>query len=469
MRSPISERWASALADSAAIWQVLLSCLTLGVVTFLGFELQVGLTTISCAYLLLVFAAALLFGFWQASLVSILAAACIDYFFAPPLFHFSISDPQDWISLATFEAFALLISRLSTKEHQSSSEAFLHRTSMEQLYELSRSSLLLDLRQPPGVQLVILIQRIFKLEGVVIYDANLLRQDVSGEWSEAQSNIAKECYFKGAPLDDLSSHTLARVLRGSTGLVGGIALRGMINPLAPDALAQLAALVIDRYQSFEKEELAETARKSEQLRAAVMDALAHEFKTPLSTVHTATSGLFEFGGLNNTQSDFVTIIDQQTSRMIALCTKLLLTAKLESGRMPLASNQVNVRNLIEELIAGLAKGGETTRILFSVEETATFVYADRGLLAMILSQYIDNAYKYSTPNTPIEIVVRKSYNEALFSVHNVGPGIPLEDREQIFDRFYRSRSHVDSVPGTGIGLSVMTGPAGQGIGLNFLC
>jgi two-component system sensor histidine kinase KdpD len=455
MQSPISARWATALASTSAIGQVLASCSALGVITFLGYQLQVGLTTISCAYLLLIFSAALLFGFWQASVVSVLAAACLDYFFTQPLFQFQITDPQDWVSLATFELSALLISRLSTKEHQSSSEAFLHRTSMEQLYELSRNSLLLDLRQPPGVQLVILIQRIFKLDAVALYDANLLREDASGEWGEAESNIAKDCYFAGTSLDDSSTHTSARPLRGSSGLVGGLALRGIISPLATDALAQLAALAVDRYQSFEKEELAETARKSEQLRAAVMDAMAHEFKTPLSTVHTATSGLLEFGGLNPAQAEYVSLIEQQTARMIALCNKLLMTAKLEAGRLPLASAQVNVRALIEELLAARTKDGENTLIQFSIEDPAAMVYADRGLLAMILAQYIDNAQKYSTPHTPIEIVVRKSYSEALFSVHNLGPSIPLEDREKIFDRFYRSQSHVDSVPGTGIGLSVV--------------
>lgn len=412
-----------------------------------------SLATISFADLLVVFCAALFFGFWQASVVSLLAVASLDYFFAQPLFHFSISDPQDWISLATFELSALLISRLSTKEHRSSTEATLHRTGMEQLYELSRTSLLLDLRQPPGGQLVVLIQRIFKIEAVALFDANLQREDVIGEWG--RSNSAKECFLSGSSIDDVDSGSWARVLRGGAGPVGGLAIRGNLNPLVVDALANLAALAVDRYQSFEKEELAENARKSEVLRAAVMDALAHEFKTPLSTVHTATSGLLEFGGLSIYQAELVAIIDQQTARMIALCTRLLLTAKLESGKLPLASAEVDVKGLIEEVLAEAAKSEDAQRFQVSVEDPKLTVCADRGLLGMILGQYLDNARKYSTPGTPIEIVARRSYTEVLFSVHNVGPHIPLEDRERIFDRFYRSSSHVDSVPGTGIGLSVV--------------
>jgi two-component system sensor histidine kinase KdpD len=79
---------------------------------------------------------------------------------------------------------------------------------------------------------------------------------------------------------------------------------------------------------------------------------------------------------------------------------------------------------------------------------------DRGLLATILAQYIDNAWKYSKPDTPIAVAARKSHTEVLFSVHNFGSTIRIEDRERIFDRFYRSPDRKDDVPGTGIGLSV---------------
>jgi signal transduction histidine kinase len=74
---------------------------------------------------------------------------------------------------------------------------------------------------------------------------------------------------------------------------------------------------------------------------------------------------------------------------------------------------------------------------------------------MILAQYIDNARKYSTPDTTISIAARKSHAEVIISVHNAGPTIRIEDRERVFDRFYRSTELKDSVPGTGIGLSVV--------------
>jgi two-component system sensor histidine kinase KdpD len=90
-----------------------------------------------------------------------------------------------------------------------------------------------------------------------------------------------------------------------------------------------------------------------------------------------------------------------------------------------------------------------------VEEPALSVCVDRALVAMILTQYIDNARKYSTPDTPIVVAARMSHAEMLISVHNVGSTIQIEDRERIFDRFYRAHDSKGSVPGTGIGLSVV--------------
>jgi two-component system sensor histidine kinase KdpD len=222
-----------------------------------------------------------------------------------------------------------------------------------------------------------------------------------------------------------------------------------------DALASLAAIAIDRHQSFEKEEKADAARRGEQLRAAVMDSLGHEFKTPLTTIQTASSGLLELGGLNTLQGDLAKLIDDEAVRLNELCVRLLLTAKLEAEQLGLQTNEVNIRELFAEVLAGRKAGESANRFDVDLEDGSLTVCADRGLLAMILAQYIDNARKYSASNTVITIAARKSQSEVVFSVHNFGSTIRIEDRERIFDRFYRAAEVKDSIPGTGIGLSVV--------------
>jgi two-component system sensor histidine kinase KdpD len=430
-------------------------CAVLAGLTYGGFVLQVNLLIISFIYLLVVVAVASLFGFWQATLISLLAVACLDYFFTQPILHFYMTDPREVVALGAFEITTIVISRLSAKELRSSRKAAAHRVEMEQLYELSRSSLLLDLRQPQGPQLVILIHRIFGARAVALFDMSLSRQDRMGNWDAGEEDVAKECYLRGARQDAVSTQTWRRVLRAGPSQVGALVVRGDLSSLVVDALASLAAIAIDRHQWFEKEERSETAQKGEQLRAAVLDALAHELKTPLTAVQTASSGLLEMGALNDRQCGLVTLINDEAIRLNDLCTRLLQTARLDTEHIGLEMNDVNILELISQVLLSQTGGWGRDRSRVTVDDPALTVRVDRGLLEMILAQYIDNARKYSAPGTPIEIAARKSHSEVHISVHNIGSTIRIEDRDRIFERFYRSPDTKDDVPGTGIGLSIV--------------
>jgi two-component system sensor histidine kinase KdpD len=245
------------------------------------------------------------------------------------------------------------------------------------------------------------------------------------------------------------------MLRSGRKCIGALVVRGKLSPLVVDALAALAAIAIDRHQSFESEDRAEAAKQSEQLRAAVMDSLAHELKTPLTAVQTASSGLLELGGLSEAQTELVTLIDDRAVRLNELCTRMLQTAKLDPIQVDLDTDEINVKKLISEVLAGGPSEMRRSRILVSVDDPALTMRVDRKLLGMILAQYVDNAQKYSNPDTPIEIAASKNHGEVLISVHNFGPPIRIEERERIFDRFYRSPEVKDAVPGTGVGLSVV--------------
>jgi two-component system, OmpR family, sensor histidine kinase KdpD len=440
---------------SRPLWRCLAGCSFLAVLTYAGYVLHANLTAISFTYLLLVLAMALFCGFWEASFVSVLAVGCLDYFFTPPVFQFDITDAQDWIALGSFEVAAVLISRLTARELRAAREASVFRAGMERLYELSRNSLLLDLRKPPGPQLVVLIQGVFAADAVALFDRNRASQDKVGDWKAGEENLAKEGYLEGVARDHPETRTYQRLLRIGSESVGALAVRGDLSPLVADALSSLAAIAIERHRSFEHEERAETVSKSEQLRAAVMDALAHEIKTPLTAVQTASSGLLELGGLTETQRGLITLIDGEATRLNQLCSRLLLTAKLEAHQVGLQITQVNVGELIADVLSDKATKADRNSVSVAVPDPTLTVSADRGLLAMMLAQYIENARKYSTPATSIDITARRSHSEVLISVRNWGPKIPIEDRERIFERFYRSPVQNNSVAGTGIGLSVV--------------
>jgi len=455
MTNPITPGWTQPPRRLRIVAQCVIATAVLALLTYAGFTVQINLLTISLLYLLIVIAVASLFGFWQASFASLVAVLLLDYYFEPPLFSFEVENSGIFVALVTFEATALTISRMHARELRRAREAAIHRAGMERLYELSRSTLLLDLREPPGPQLAVLIHRIFEVRAVALYDANLSRQDRMGDWGAGEENLARECYLRNVPRDDLSTQTWQRILQSGPGSVGALAIRGKLDPLVTDALAALVAIAIDRHQSFENEDRAEAAKRGEQLRTAVLDALAHEFKTPLTAVQTLSSGLLELGGLTDSQTEMVRLIDEQTARLNELCTRLLRTAKLTPQQEDLETAEVNVQEVVCEVLAGKFAEGDGNAIQVAVQDPALTVRADRGLLEMILAQYLDNARKYSTRGTPINIEAHQSHAEVLISVHNFGPTIRMEDRERIFERFYRAPELKDAVPGTGIGLSAV--------------
>jgi two-component system sensor histidine kinase KdpD len=455
MTNEIVARWIRLPQSLQRLTQGLVTTAMLALLTYCGFYLQINLLTISFLYLLMVVAVAARYGFWLASFTSVLAVLLLDFFFEPPLFSFEVENVGILVALVTFELTALTISRLHGRETRGLHEAALNRAEMEQLYELSRSSLLLDLRQPPGTQLAVLIDRIFEVSAVAMFDANLGRQDRLGDWTDDEENLAKDCFLRNNSYDDASTSTWQRVLRAGTVPVGALVVRGNLSPLVLDALGALAAIAMDRHRWVEKEERAENAKKDEQLRATVMDALAHELKTPLTAVQTASSGLLELGNLTDSQIDLVSLINREAVRLNELCTRLLKAARLDATKMGLETTEVNVLNVVSEALFANTDEPERNVMKVSVEDPALNVHADRGLFTMILSQFIDNAQKYSPAGTPITISARGSKSDVLVSVHNLGSTIRIEDRERIFERFYRSPEMKDSVPGTGIGLSVV--------------
>jgi two-component system, OmpR family, sensor histidine kinase KdpD len=437
------------------VGETLAGCWVIAILTFTGYVLHFNPAPVGFLFLLIVVCEAIVCGFWQASVVSVLACACLDYFFYPPLLHFTINDPQDWVALGSFEISALLVSRLSSREQLNSREVQLQRKAMEQLYELSRSTLLINLHQPPGPQLTHLIQRIFEAEAVAIFDGNSGKTDLAGPWSKDEQDLAKECYLQQVDDEDKATATSSRVLRVGADSIGALTIRGNLGTLVINALASLTAVTLDRCVSFQKENEIEAASKGERLRAAVLDSLAHAVKTPLTAIQAASEGLNEVGNLNRAQSELVTLIDDELSQLSLLSTRLLQTAKLEADEMSVARDEIVVQELVSGVLKDQVERMPDHPIEVAIADQTLKVRGDRDLLSMALVQYLDNAAKYSFAGSEVKVAAWESHSEVMISVHNFGPPIPLSEREQIFQRFFRSEVTRHRAPGTGIGLSAV--------------
>lgn len=404
--------------------------------------------------LLVVVPIALLCGFWQAVVVSLFAVIVQSFVGAS---HGQINlarDPASGITLIAFVLTALLVSRLSARviEHAKESESW--GGQMRDLYEFTRRTLQMNLHVEPGTQLAELVQEIFSLEAVAVFDADLHETYQAGFWSEDPQELVQNVYYFETNDDDPDTGLGRRVVRLGNVPVGSLVVRGETSPLTNNAIASLIAITFDRYRAFANESRIETERRTEQLRATVLDSLAHAYKTPLTAIRAASSGLSEMGRLSSAQAELVALIDEQANQLSDLTARLLTTARLDAGEVSIHAVSIAIAPLLEEVVASLGDRLASMKVSLNLPDEDLELCCDRQLMVMLLTQYIDNAAKYSNYGTTITIGAEQAKSEVIFSVHSFGPVIPMADRERIFDRYYRASNSSQRAAGTGIGLAV---------------
>jgi two-component system sensor histidine kinase KdpD len=327
---------------------------------------------------------------------------------------------------------------------------------MKMLYELGRATLFLDRSQPAGQQMASLILETMHVDTVAIYDGSIARVDFAGSDSEEEKTLARDAYVQDRSSMDLITGMWQQPVRLGQHPFGGMVLRGSnLSSGVVESIGSLAAIAFERVRSFQKESRAEAARQTEQLRTAVLDALAHDFKTPLTVIMTASSCLAEMGGLTPAQTELAALICGQTAELDTLATRLLQKARLEAEDFKLNRQEVTVTKLIDRVLALKAGRLNGQRVQVSIGSQSIFVCADEELIGTALGEFVENAAKYSAAGSQINVCVVEDTSQVLISVHNEGPVIPVEDQCRIFERFYRSKGASHRATGTGLGLSIV--------------
>jgi len=424
--------------------------------TWLSFRFGQSFAFTGFLYLVLVVLAALYGGFWQATGISIAAATCLNYFFVPPIFSFANS-PANWVALGAFEFTALVISRLSLRAQMRAGEAIAGRRDMERLYETSRRILLLDSSADNlGNQITSLIREIFELKAVQLFDALPAATYQIGASPLGAEHLTRDAYFLGADCFHPGTRSWYCVLRLGSRAVGGLALHDTgMNKLAATALASLCGIALERLRAHQRESHAQAAREAEQLRAAVLDALAHQFKTPLAIARTASSGLLAIGGLSELQTDLVTSIDQQAAKLDHLASRLLTAARLEATEFEPQREPLLFSRLIQLAIQKLDQEVDRERFHVSVPSREVPVLADQELIVTSIVQLVNNAIQYSEPGSPIDVAFTVRNGRVVLKVLSKGLVVKADERERIFERFYRAPENQHGPAGTGLGLSIV--------------
>lgn len=213
-------------------------------------------------------------------------------------------------------------------------------------------------------------------------------------------------------------------------------------------------MAIERTRSLAAEMNVEAERHSEELRSALLDGLAHAFKTPLATITVASSGLLATSELGARQTRLVDLINREATRLSELTTRLLRTSKLEPAQLVLRESLVDLRTLVQGVLDECAVQLKSRRVDVFIVPEITRVRCDPQLLNLALVQILDNAVKYGFQDSLVRVSAEHFGAQAILRIHNQGSYIPLTERDKVFTRFYRSPSVEHRAPGTGLGLSV---------------
>lgn len=422
-----------------------------------SYVLPVNATTAGFAYLLGILAIAATWGLIESTVASVAAMLCFNFYFLPPVGTFTIADPQNWVALFAFLATALVASHLSDREKKQAGDAKGRQRETEQLYALSRAILLTDPSQSVGSQAARHISEIFECPGVALYDAKSgeVFRGGADDMVDIEGKL-KQVAVQGNNFSEPPLFAAAILLGGKP--IGSLALKGSsLSDGALQALLNLVAIALERVRMEESANRADAARQSEEFKSTLLDAIAHEFKTPLTSIKAAsTSMLSETPALSPQLRELAAIIDEETDRMNQLVTEAVRMSQIDAGKIRLERELLDVAQLLPKVLEPFESqaAGRSLKVQIGNRPGVTLprVSADPELLSLALRQLIDNALKYSPPGSPVGIVADLEGDRLVIRVHDRGPGIPERERERIFDKFYR-RSGA-GVPGTGLGLYI---------------
>ena len=221
------------------------------------------------------------------------------------------------------------------------------------------------------------------------------------------------------------------------------------------ALLKLVAIALEGVHTQQAATRAEAARQSEEFKSTLLDAIAHEFKTPLTSIKAAsTSILIDVPDLSPQVRELTSIIDEEASRLNLLVSDAVRMAQMDASKIHLERQPVAVAEFVGRVLDGFKPQLDGRSLRVNVGKELPTVAADPDLASMALRQVIDNGLKYSLPATAIEVAADAGADSVTIRVRDQGPGIPERERERIFDRFYRRRQAKDRVPGSGLGLYI---------------
>lgn len=432
------------------------------------------LPNISILYLLAVLGAAAYAGFSAALMAALLSALAYNFLFIAPIETFTIASPHEVFALAVFVIAAVLAGSLASRIREQAQVARLRAAAMQALYDFARKlagtanaedvlwTSVTQLQASLRRSIVMLLPRGEDLDTVAAWppDTDLdISEIAAARWASERKEAAgagtgtlPNCRFQFRPL--MSPHGVVGVCGVAFGQEG-------LDPNAERMLTAIldqAAIAIDRAR-LSAESAAQAAQiESERYREALLSSISHDLRTPLATITGAVTSLRQLGDRMPPASrdDLLQSIEEESARLTRFVANLLDMTRITAGTLKAKRDWVDVGDVIRSAVERARKYFPGQTFETGIARDLPMIRGDSVLLGQVLFNLLDNAARYGG-GEPVNVYARLSGEEVLVSVTDAGKGIPPEDLDRIFEKFYRRSKPDGRSPGTGLGLSIARG------------
>lgn len=459
--------------------QYLKSALLVGSITLFNFLIYQWLepTNLVMFFLAAVVVSAVWLGRGPSILASLFSVLAFDYFFVHPRFSFAVSDTEYIVTFISFMAVGLIIS----------SSASLLRDQVDQLRQRetnTRAVNALSKELTAAVDLDSVVQVIIRVLGqtferdviILLPDGQSLTQKAATtnfSLKEDEQAIALWAFQNGQPAgrgtQTLSAAAMRFLpLKTSRGVVGVLGVKSpdqtrymtQAERMLLDNFANLAALAIERASFAEQAGQAEALRSSERLQSALLNSISHELRTPLASIMGALTSLEEDDSSQDfnreTRLELIQSAAGQAKALNHLVGNLLDMTRLQAGAVRLNITLTDTQELIGAVLGQMDDRLRGRNVEVIIAEGLPMARMDAVMIGQALINLLDNAVKFSPSDTTIWIIGAQQGDELRLSVQDQGPGIAEEERERIFEKFYRGNT-ASKTGGTGLGLAICRG------------
>jgi two-component system sensor histidine kinase KdpD len=440
-------------------------------------DLYLPIANISVTYLLAVMIVAMKSGLPAGIMASVFSFLSFNFLFTEPRYTFAITDIQNIMTVLFFLLAAVIVSNLAARLRAQIQATRENARRTTNLYEFGRKITAAATLDDVLWAVVHHVANTIYGKSLVLMPGDTGLTIAAGyppedEIDDKSAGAADWAWTHGQ-LAGRGSATLPTAdwlflpLTTGRGPVGVLGVQMMEDADMPspaqlrllETLADQGAVAIERTTLVADVETARVATERERLRAALLSSLSHDLRTPLVSIMGAATTLGNYDEQLEAEGrqDLIQTIQDEAERLNRFVQNLLDMTKMGSGSLKPRADWVDLSDVVSAAVKRTERLARLHTIRIEIAPGMPLLCLDAVLMEQVLFNLLDNACKYAPPGTPIKVWAIKTAKHITIEVADQGPGIPPEDREKVFDMFYRIDQADSKTAGTGLGLAICRG------------